>query len=101
MSDSDPMEKKAAVTSWQQELKETTPTEADSEAPVTPNRVGIIEQAKKFLEQDDVQNESTDKKIAFLEGKGLKTDEIQSLLGVSRNIEASALPEVISRTLLS
>ncbi|KAG9248975.1 peroxisomal membrane anchor protein conserved region-domain-containing protein [Calycina marina] len=89
MSDSNPVRKKLALPSWQQELSATTPTEADTDVE-TPNRVAIIEQAKKFLEQDDVRNEPTDKKIAFLEGKGLDSGEIQTLLGVSRNTEATA-----------
>ena len=94
MSDSDPSKKGGALPSWAHDMKETAPTKADTETTETPNRVAILEQAKKFLEQDDVRNESTDKKIAFLESKGLENDEIQQLLGVSRNTEATAPLEV-------
>jgi len=100
MSDSDPSKKKVELPSWQRDLKQTTPTEADSETTETLGRVAIIEQAKKFLEQDDVRNESTDKKIAFLESKGLESDEIQLLLGVSRNTESTAPPEVCIQIML-
>lgn len=87
-------QKKPGVPSWQLKLKETAPTEADTET--EPSRETIVAQAKKFLEEDEVQNASTDKKIAFLETKGLTGAEIQELLGVTRNTEASASSEVRS-----
>jgi hypothetical protein len=88
MGDSD-SDKKKGVPSWQLKLKETTPTEGDTEPAEPTGRTTIVEQAKKFLEEDEVRNASTDKKIAFLESKGLKDDEINELLGVTRNAEAS------------
>jgi hypothetical protein len=92
MSDSDPSTKKAGVPSWQLKSKdETTKVEMkeEKEDQQTPSRETVIEQAKKFLEEDEVRNASTDKKIAFLEGKGLRREEIQGLLGITRNEEAS------------
>lgn len=89
MGDSDDTQKKPAVPSWQTELKKATPTEGDSE-PQSPSRETLIEQAKKFLEEDEVRNESTDKKISFLENKGLTSEEIQGLIGVARHTDASA-----------
>lgn len=96
MGDSDSSPKKVGVPSWQLKSNETTTTEENakpSEAPSgEPSREVIVEQAKKFLEDSEVKNESTDKKIAFLEGKGLTGAEIQELIGVTRNIEASSIP---------
>jgi hypothetical protein len=93
MSDSDPDTKKTGVPSCQLKSKDETlkveVKEVKEEKP-TPSRETVIEQAKKFLEEDEVRNSSTDKKIAFLEGKGLRQEEIEGLLGISRNEEASS-----------
>jgi hypothetical protein len=92
MGDSDSSDKKPAVPSWQLQSKLTDTKEAEQAAPKSSSRETMIEQAKKFLKEDEVRNASTDKKIAFLEGKGLKSEEITDLLGVTRNSEASAAP---------
>lgn len=89
MGDSDSTEKKLAAPSWQTELKSATPTEGDSDSP-PPSRETLVDQARKFLEEDEVRNASTDKKISFLESKGLNSEEIQSLIGVTRHADASA-----------
>lgn len=95
MSDSDQGEKKAGVPSWQLQSKPTESKETEERAlESSPSRDTVIEQAKKFLEEEEVRNASTDKKIAFLEGKGFKSDEIQELLGVTRNQEATAPSQV-------
>ena len=95
MSDSDDGQGKPLL-SWQQNstVKEpvsgsTTVSQNESSAPLDTSRHTIIEQAKKFLEDQNVRDATTDKKIEFLESKGLNSDEIQQLLGVSRNQEAS------------
>ncbi|MCJ1243987.1 hypothetical protein MMC30_001184 [Trapelia coarctata] len=45
-------------------------------------RATLMEQAAKFLEHEEIRDASRDKKTAFLEGKGLKRDEIHGLLGM-------------------
>lgn len=90
MSDSDQGEKKPGVPSWQLKSKDESPKVEEKPVPQPPSRETIIEQAKKFLEEDEVRNASTDKKIAFLESKGLRSEEIQGLLGITRNPEASS-----------
>lgn len=95
---SDPDTKKAGVPSWQLksqddgESKGVQKPEDDTEAPATPSqpasRESIIEKARKFLQEDEVRDSSTDKKIAFLEGKGLNSVEIEELLGVPKIPEA-------------
>lgn len=92
MSDS-ATKSKAGVPSWQRQApaQEESKKEdkVETESTEEPSRTGLIESAKKFLEEDEVKNATTDKKIAFLESKGLKNEEIEQLLGVARNVEAS------------
>ena len=93
MSDSDPDTKKAGVPSWQLKSKDETlkvEVKEEKDGNPTTRRETVIEQAKKFLEEDEVRNASRDKKVAFLESKGLRTEEIQDLLGVTKNPEASS-----------
>jgi hypothetical protein len=90
MSDSDQAEKKPGVPSWQLKSKDEHAKAEEKPAPEAPSRETIIQQAKKFLEEDEVRNASTDKKIAFLESKGLRSEEIQDLLGIERNPQASS-----------
>ena len=49
-----------------------------------------MEQAVKFLDHAEIRDASKDQKIAFLEGKGLKTDEIYELLGIPSDQESSS-----------
>lgn len=91
MSDSDPSDKKSGVPSWQSDLKETTPTEGDTE-PKPPSHETVIEQAKKFLAEDEVRHAPVDKKRSFLESKGLSDDDIQSLMEIERHTEPSPPP---------
>ncbi|TGO28139.1 hypothetical protein BPAE_0031g00040 [Botrytis paeoniae] len=89
MSDSDSEAKSPSVPAWQLKGDEEQSSESQATAIEPLSRTAILEQARKFLEEDDVKNASTDKKIAFLESKGLEGDDIQELLGVSRNDEAT------------
>ena len=92
MSDSE-TKSKAGVPSWQlQKALEAEEKNTDDNSKTQaeePSRTELVESAKKFLEEDDVKDATTDKKISFLESKGLRNDEIEQLLGVARNVEAS------------
>ncbi|KAI9049813.1 hypothetical protein LZ554_005964 [Drepanopeziza brunnea f. sp. 'monogermtubi'] len=91
MSDSDP-EKKPSIPPWQHKPASESANEAPATAPAPApeeSRETVVAQARKFLEEDEVRDASTDKKISFLESKGLQNEEIQLLLGVARNPEAS------------
>ncbi|KAI9839519.1 MAG: hypothetical protein M1819_002144 [Sarea resinae] len=95
MADPDQKQRKGgpAIPQWQRKdcSEGLTAEKASSEAPSEkPSRASLLEQASRFLEDDDIRDASTDRKVAFLESKGLTNDEIDSLLGVSRNTEASA-----------
>ena len=96
MSESDPSTKKPGVPSWQLPSRPAETGETEQLPPESLSRETVIEQAKKFLEEDEVRDASTDKKVAFLESKGLQGDEIQKLLGVTRNQEATASPSQVS-----
>lgn len=90
MSDSDEEKKESGVPQWQLGSKEENVPAATEATSEPPSRDAIIQQARKFLEEDEVRDATTDKKIAFLESKGLHSDEIQTLLGVTRNEEATS-----------
>ncbi|KAH7407288.1 peroxisomal membrane anchor protein conserved region-domain-containing protein [Cadophora sp. MPI-SDFR-AT-0126] len=100
MSDSDPPpERKAAIPAWQiKAASQSAKTDEPVATQKASSRETVIAQARKFLEEDEVRDASTDKKIAFLESKGLGNEEIQELLGVTRNTEASNTSEASEPT---
>ena len=92
---SDPDSKKVSIPAWQQQQRDqTTPNQTTSPSPnsdtTTSPRPDLMDQASKFLQDESIRDAPTDQKISFLESKGLRNEEIQSLLGVSRNAEASS-----------
>jgi len=90
--------KKASIPEWQRQGQPDTPIEPQpkpeepSKEPAPPSRPALLEQASKFLQEDEIREASTDRKIAFLESKGLTNEEISKLIGVSRNADASSEP---------
>ncbi|KAJ0422860.1 peroxisomal membrane anchor protein conserved region-domain-containing protein [Aspergillus carlsbadensis] len=89
MADSD---SKPSIPLWQQHNSAAPPAsdDKDKDAGKDTARSTLLEQASKFLQDESIRDASTDRKIAFLESKGLTSPEIDSLLGVSRNSEASS-----------
>ncbi|DAA78724.1 TPA_exp: putative Peroxisomal membrane anchor protein [Trichophyton benhamiae CBS 112371] len=81
--------KDATIPSWQQAASDNSST-ATSSAAATESRDTLLEQARRFLQDESISEAPTDKKIAFLESKGLSNDEIHTLLGISRNTQATA-----------
>jgi hypothetical protein len=98
MSDSE-SKPKGGVPSWQMKPEASDPKPATEEKPASSSssspevkpRTSVLEDARKFLEEEEVKDASTDKKVAFLEGKGLTSEEIHQLLGITRNLEATSL----------
>ncbi|KAK5151724.1 peroxin Pex14/17-penicillium chrysogenum [Cryomyces antarcticus] len=112
MADSTP--KKASIPSWQRasatpaastvgspgaedSTKQESAPAAVSSSPEKSSKdnrsepeVSLLDQASKFLEDPTIQGAPTDRKIAFLESKGVSNENIQKLLGISRNKEASS-----------
>ncbi|EON64714.1 hypothetical protein W97_03947 [Coniosporium apollinis CBS 100218] len=54
----------------------------------------LIEQASKFLQDPSIRDAPRERKVAFLQSKGLSSDEIQTLLGPE---QAADMPEDASR----
>ncbi|KAJ5226024.1 hypothetical protein N7468_007249 [Penicillium chermesinum] len=94
MSDST---KPPSIPSWQRQAS-TAPANESSQspssspisddAPTPTSRSELVEQAARFLEDEAIRSSPTDRKISFLESKGLNKEEIDQLLGVSRNEQA-------------
>ncbi|PGH36767.1 hypothetical protein GX50_00427 [[Emmonsia] crescens] len=84
--------KAPAIPSWQLPHSENAASNSttDTEKTESPARETLIEQASRFLEDESIRDAPTDKKIAFLESKGLQNEDIQTLLGISRNPEATS-----------
>jgi hypothetical protein len=90
-----PDSRKPAIPEWQRQSREpaATPEESSSDNATgadDSSRSALLDQATKFLHDESIRDASTDRKIEFLESKGLQNDEIQKLLGVSRNPAATS-----------
>ncbi|KAI4158588.1 MAG: hypothetical protein LQ342_007286 [Letrouitia transgressa] len=90
----DPQDKKSKnILSWQREESSPQPTSSEERfAPSTSSsdetqsslpRAALIDQATKFLDEDDVKTAPTERKIRFLQTKGLTEEEIYQLLNLS------------------
>ena len=91
---SDPSQKHRSIPSWQggQQSQKEDSSGMISNQSSTPSietlpRAALLDKASKFLEDDEIREASTESKISFLEGKGLTNDEIQRLLGASREVK--------------
>ncbi|KIV98051.1 hypothetical protein PV10_01742 [Exophiala mesophila] len=59
----------------------TTPaTSTTASEPEASSDLSLLEQAKRFLEDESIKNASREKKVAFLETKGVSSDTINALL---------------------
>ncbi|EHK98195.1 hypothetical protein M7I_5959 [Glarea lozoyensis 74030] len=92
MSDSESGEQKGGVPSWQrvtaqkplqEEDKPKSKTDPTSTAP-------MLAQARKFLEDEEVKDAPTDKKIAFLESKGVRNLKTATTSAISNTKSAPA-----------
>ena len=91
----DDTSKSASIPSWQTANKtaEESPSPTSDDAPATTastSRQALLDQASKFLEDDSIRDAPTERKVSFLESKGLSSDDIEQVLGVSRNAEPSS-----------
>ncbi|OQD81009.1 hypothetical protein PENANT_c030G06594 [Penicillium antarcticum] len=88
--------RKSSIPSWQRasstadESPSSSPSSDDAPAPSTTSRDDLLAQASKFLDDESIKDAPTDRKVTFLESKGLSSEDIQQVLGVSRNAEASS-----------
>ncbi|KAI2726403.1 hypothetical protein CBS147332_3290 [Penicillium roqueforti] len=90
----DDTSKTASIPSWQRPNKtaEESPSPTSDDAPATTAtpRQTLLDQASKFLEDESIRDAPTERKISFLESKGLRSDDIEQVLGASRNAETSS-----------
>jgi hypothetical protein len=56
-----------------------TPTEDDFD---DSESISLLEQAKRFLDDATIRDAPREKKVAFLESKGVSADDIGTLLGI-------------------
>ncbi|KAK2733483.1 hypothetical protein FQN57_002092 [Myotisia sp. PD_48] len=91
--------KGSSIPSWQlglatQKAEPASPVvtenKPDTSDEVAEGKDTLLEQAKRFLQDESIRDAPTDRKIAFLESKGVSNDDIQSLLGDSRNQDATS-----------
>ncbi|RAK85880.1 peroxisomal membrane anchor protein [Aspergillus costaricaensis CBS 115574] len=101
MADSKP--KPSSIPSWQQPNSASNPNTDNSESTSSPtsddtSRSALIEQAAKFLEDESIRDAPTDRKVTFLQSKGLREDEINTLLDISTTPKASDTTEEEEKT---
>ena len=93
--------KPKSIPQWQRQdpIKDSEKPQGDKSENVpnatqspTSTRATLVDQASKFLENEEIRDSSTGRKIEYLESKGLTNEEIHNLLGVSKNIEATTTP---------
>jgi hypothetical protein len=87
------MSPKSSIPSWQRATSlpgaeepknETSPPLSETSSDAAPSAVepeNLEEKARKFLEDPSIKEASPERKIAFLESKGLKREDVESLVG--------------------
>lgn len=81
-----PSEEETNTPQQQPPVEAPTPTEddvaqADGEEEHSSENNSLLEQAARFLEDPAIRDAPRDKKIAFLESKGVSAEDIERLLG--------------------
>ena len=96
--------KAKSIPQWQRQGA-AKPPEKSAKEPVKsvheekplPSRASLLEQAAEFLEAKDIRDAPTERKISFLESKGLTNEEVHRLLGVSRHTDHVTEPTAEAR----
>jgi hypothetical protein len=83
-----PDAKAKSIPQWQRQIA-TENTTAEQDTPLPKH--ALLEQAAKFLDHDDIRNASLDQKVAFLESKGLNSEDVRELLGHLPEQDASSI----------
>ena len=78
--------KSPSIPEWQKAFAQSssppsTETSADAQDDGAASKTQLLDQAKRFLEDESIRDASRERKVAFLEQKGLQGDDIQTLLG--------------------
>ncbi len=100
MGDSEDTNKPQAPPAWQMAQPSPSPSPEEPRAETTDTNVtSTLEQARKFLQDPDVQKETAERKAEFLRGKGIPQSDINELLKDSTQ-EAYAEPQTEPETLV-
>ncbi|KAL8689363.1 MAG: hypothetical protein Q9218_004955 [Villophora microphyllina] len=84
--------KKGSIPDWQQQEAPEAPeiSKSDPKSPkvthdteARPPRAALLEQASRFLKEDEIKDAPTERKFAFLQSKGLTNNETSQLLDPS------------------
>ena len=80
--DEDQKPKVPSIPSWQQASTDPSADHTGNDATSSTSKTELdpIEQARLFLQHDDIKDAPRDRKVEFLEKKGLQADDIQKLL---------------------
>lgn len=84
---------KTAVPEWQK--AQSTPATESTSSATTQDPPATLEQARKFLQDEEVQKYPRDKKIDFLKSKGLSEADIQQLIAEDTDGAQVGLPSNI------
>ncbi|KAI9848991.1 MAG: hypothetical protein M1837_005882 [Sclerophora amabilis] len=79
-----------SIPQWQRKSLPDAASTSEKDDSGEGTRAELISQASKFLDDDDIRNASSERKKAFLESKGLRSEEIEGLLDSSSNKKDSA-----------
>lgn len=91
-----------AIPNWQREKRSDVPAGSQNDSLESSNKPGdadpgsravLIEQASRFLEDPEIKHSTMERKIQFLESKGLTNHEIFEMLGVARKKEGPTIAE--------
>ncbi|KAF2277688.1 DUF726-domain-containing protein [Westerdykella ornata] len=71
----------------------TTGTENASQTDAQPDNQTLLKQASRFLEDPAIRDAPREKKVAFLESRGVKADDIETLLAPAKTENKEESPE--------
>ncbi len=68
-------------------------TDSPAHVEASPPRAILLEQASKFLEDDEIKDTPAERKIAFLRSKGLTDEEVYRLLEIPHDSAEAEIPK--------
>ena len=74
---------KKAIPAWQQQQQQQSVPDLREKPQQSGSKAELVEQAAKFLQDESIAGESTERKAEFLKSKGLSSDQIEGLLDSS------------------
>lgn len=82
---SDPSKKGLSIPAWQKQDSENKDSSAEhphgSDPTTQLSHHELLDQARDFLKDESIQNAPRERKIAFLQNKGISNEDIEQLLG--------------------